>query len=80
MESNWNGYLNALGKSKIPQDTKDFPTTEGNTTSTGFVEWKAKNPTQQAKYDPMSLNWKGVQASESAVSQFQPVNKNTGNK
>ena len=75
MESNWNGYLKALGKAKIPQDTKDFPTTEGNTESTGFVEWKA-NTKQQAKYDPMSLNWKGVQASESAVSQFQPVNNN----
>lgn len=75
MESNWNGYLKALGKAKIPQDTKEFPTTEGNTESTGFIEWKAKTK-QQAKYDPMSLNWKGVQASESAVSQFQPVNNN----
>jgi len=76
MESNWNGYLNALGKSKIPQDTKEFPTTEGNTVSTGFVEWKAKNPKQQAKYDPMSLNWKGVKASEAAaISQYQPINK-----
>jgi len=77
MESNWNGYLKALGKAKIPQDTKEFPTTEGNTVSSGFIEWKAKNPAQQAKVDPMSLNWKGVQASESAVSQYQPVNKNT---
>jgi hypothetical protein len=77
MESNWNGYLKALGKAKPPQDTKEFPTTEGNTVSSGFIEWKAKNPTQQAKFDPMSLNWKGVQASESAVSQFQSVNKNT---
>jgi hypothetical protein len=76
MESNWNGYLKALGKAKIPQDTKEFPTTEGNTVSSGFIEWKAKNPTQQAKFDPMSLNWKGVQASESAVSQYQPVNNN----
>ena len=77
MESNWNGYLKALGKAKPPQDTKEFPTTEGNTVSSGFIEWKAKNPTQQAKFDPMSLNWKGVQASESAVSQFESVNKNT---
>jgi hypothetical protein len=75
MESNWNGYLKALGKAKPPQDTKEFPTTEGNTVSSGFIEWKAKNPTQQAKFDPMSLNWKGVQASESAVSQFESVNK-----
>lgn len=76
MESNWNGYLKALGKTKIPQDTKDFPTTEGNTVSTGFVEWKTAKPAQQAKYDPMSLNWKGVSASESAAtSQYQPLNK-----
>ena len=75
MEKNWNGYLNALGKTKVPQDSKDFPTTEGNTVSTGFVEWKTKNPQQQAKYDPMSLNWKGVSASESAAtSQYQQLN------
>jgi len=81
MESNWNGYLKALGKTKIPQDTKDFPTTEGNTVSTGFVEWKTAKPAQQAKYDPMSLNWKGVSASESAAtSQYQPLNKNNQNR
>jgi hypothetical protein len=85
MEKNWNGYLTALGKTKIPQDTKDFPTTEGNTVSTGFIEWKAKNPKQQAQYDPMSLNWKGVQASEAAAtsvykSEYESVNKNIQNR
>jgi hypothetical protein len=80
MESNWNGYLKALGKAKLPQDTKDFPTTEGNTVSTGFIEWKAAKPVEQARYDPMSLKWKGVAASESSVSHFQPVNKNNQNR
>jgi hypothetical protein len=72
MESNWQGYLNALGKSKVPQDTKDFPLTEGNTISTGFIEWKAK------KDDPMSLKWNSVQSANAKTyhkSEFQTLNK-----
>jgi hypothetical protein len=72
MENSWQGYLNALGTQKPPRTTIDtgtpFPTTEGNTISTGFVEWtipRAKRE-QQAKYDAMSGSWKGVKASESA--------------
>lgn len=85
MESNWKGYLDALSKQKIPKptiDTKVFPTTEGNTISTGFVEWKTPNPKQQAKYDPMSLNWEGVKSSENAIAtsiykpDYMPVNNN----
>ena len=88
MESNWKGYLNALGKQKIPQttlDTKPFETTEGNTTSTGFVEWKTHNPKQQSKYDPMSLKWEGVKSSENAAASsiykadYMPIN-NTNKK
>jgi len=72
MESNWQGYLNALGKSKVPQDTKDFPLTEGNTISTGFIEWKAK------KDDPISLKWNNVQSANAKTyykSEFQTLNK-----
>ena len=81
MESNWNGYLQALKKSKNPlSNNSAFPTTEGNTTSTGFIEWKA-NSKQQEKYDPMSLKWEGVKSSENAAtsglfkSNYMPVNK-----
>ena len=48
MESNWNGYLQALKKSKNPlSNNSAFPTTEGNTTSTGFIEWKANSKQQE---------------------------------
>jgi hypothetical protein len=67
MESSWKGYITALGKSKRPAGTIDtgaFPTTEGNTISTGFIEWKTPNPKLQARYDAMSGSWEGVKASE----------------
>lgn len=80
MQSNWNGYLQALQKNKIPKPSMEFPVTEGNTTSTGFVEWKADTKSQE-KYDAMSLKWEGVSASENAASSglfksnYMPVNK-----
>jgi hypothetical protein len=82
MESHWSGYLAALGKNKRPVGTIDsgaFPTTEGNTISTGFVEWKTPNPKLQARYDAMSGSWQGIKASEAGVNQiykpeFAPVN------
>jgi hypothetical protein len=79
MESNWNGYLQALQKAKLPKSS-GFENTEGNTTSTGFVEWKA-NTKSQEKYDAMSLKWEGVTASENAATSgmfktnYMPVNK-----
>jgi hypothetical protein len=70
MDKNWQGYITALGGQKPPANNIDqgvpFPTTEGNTVSTGFVEWKAANPRQQARYDAMSGSWEGVKASEAA--------------
>jgi hypothetical protein len=71
MESHWSGYLKALGQSKPPRttvDTNPFPTTEGNTISTGFVEWKTANPNIQKRYDAMSGSWEGIKASEAAAS------------
>lgn len=71
MKSHWEGYLKALGQSKAPRTTIDqgipFPTTEGNTVSTGFVEWKTPNPEIQKRYDAMSGSWEGIKASEAAA-------------
>jgi len=71
MEKSWQGYVSALGTNKPPKTTIDtgipYPTTEGNTISTGFVQWKTPNPNIQAKYDAMSPSWGGIQASESAA-------------
>lgn len=83
MEKSWQGYLVALGNQKKPHttiDTAAFPTTEGNTTSSGFIEWRTPNPQQQSKYDAMSGSWQGVQASEAGASKifkadYMPVNK-----
>jgi hypothetical protein len=70
MDASWQGYITALGAQKPPASNIDvgfpFPNTEGNTTSSGFIEWKAKDPKTQAKYDAMSDSWQGVKASESA--------------
>jgi hypothetical protein len=69
MEKSWQGYITALGNQKKPASNIDqgFPNTEGNTVSTGFVEWKTPNPQIQARYDAMSSSWLGVQASEAAA-------------
>jgi hypothetical protein len=71
MQAHWTGYLKALGLSKIPKTTIDqgvpFPTTEGNTTSSGFIEWKTPNPEIQKRYDAMSGSWQGIKASEAAA-------------
>jgi len=83
MDTSWQGYITALGGQKPPASNIDqgmpFPNTEGNDTSSGFVEWKTKNPQMQAKYDAMSGSWQGVQASESSAAssifkhEFMPV-------
>ena len=77
MEKSWQGYITALGGQKPPASNIDqgmaFPNTEGNTVSTGFVEWKPKNTEIQKRYDAMSGSWQGIQASESAaMSIFKP--------
>lgn len=68
MEKSWEGYLKALGTQKPPKhniDTLPFNTT--STVETGFLEWKPKNLDIQKKYDAMSPDWQGVQASEKAI-------------
>ena len=80
MQTNWQGYLDALSKQKLPKTsnnpTKPFPTTQGNTTSTGFIEWKATQP----KNDPMSLNWEGIHSSEKNSSKYKSEFMSVDNK
>lgn len=38
-----------------------------NTTSSGFLEFRPRDPVTQAKYDAMSDTWEGVASSEAAV-------------
>ena len=53
--------------SKIGCPTTKFA--EGTTlVETGFLEFAARDPVNQKKYDAMSGSWNGVAASESAIS------------
>jgi hypothetical protein len=38
-----------------------------NTTPTGFLEFRPRDPVTQAKYDALSKTWEGVESSEKAV-------------
>lgn len=37
------------------------------TTPTGFLQFRPRDPATQAKYDALSKTWQGVEASESAI-------------
>ena len=37
------------------------------TTPTGFLQFRPRDPATQAKYDPFSKSWEGVESSERAV-------------
>lgn len=38
-----------------------------NTTSSGFLEFQARDPVSQAKYSAMSSSWEGIESSEAAI-------------
>lgn len=40
-----------------------------NTTPTGFMEFRPRDPITQARFDPMSKSWEGAEASMLAVKQ-----------
>jgi len=71
MQSHWEGYQKALKKNDIPATTKTpvarYPTSDSRIGVSGFLDLKPKNPKEQSKYDAMSWNWQGVQASEKAT-------------
>lgn len=65
MQNHWDGYLKAVSATNVPKTSMPF--VAETTTSSGFLSIKPKDPVSQAKYDAMSGNWQGIQASESAV-------------
>jgi hypothetical protein len=76
MQQHWEGYMNAIGQSKVPQTSMPqvapFENTSSETRKTGFMDLLV-NPVQQkiqARYDAMSGSWEGVDASEANVSLF----------
>ena len=69
MEQNWQGFITALGKQKIPSSSIDLGvTSKFLVPETGFQPITVVNPNAQKKYDAMSGSWEGISASESAVS------------
>jgi hypothetical protein len=69
MQKHWEGYLNALGKTPVPQTSVPaYQNTSSEIGISGFFDLKPKNPQVQAQYDAMSGSWAGVDASNKAVS------------
>ena len=70
MQTHWQGYLNALGKTPIPQTSTPalYQTSSSETGVAGFLDLTPKNPEIQARYDAMSGSWAGVDATNSAIS------------
>jgi hypothetical protein len=70
MQSHWEGFQKALATNSIPATTKEpvaiYPTSDSRIGVSGFLDLKPKDPKTQSKYDAMSWEWKGVQASEKA--------------
>ena len=70
MDKHWSGYLNAVGGTPVPTSSMPAPylTSDPSTGTSGFQDLVVKKPEIQARYDAMSGNWAGVQASTSAIS------------
>lgn len=79
MEKSWNGYITALANQTNPASNIDmgaqFPTSGGP--ASGFLEFCPRNKETQKKYDAMSPDWKGIEASNSAINlyraEFMPI-------
>jgi hypothetical protein len=69
MQKHWEGYLNALGKTPVPQSSVPaYQTSSSDLGVSGFLDMTPKNPEMQARYDAMSGSWAGVDASNKAIS------------
>lgn len=81
MQKHWSGFLNAVSSKQIPQasNVAPYPTTDSNTGNSGFLDVMSRKV--QSKYDPMSANWVGPDASNKALnngnfkSESAPVSK-----
>ena len=60
-------YQDALGCTPIRPSPYVEPIATQNTIPTGFLEFKPRDAKTQARFDPMSDQWEGANASEEAV-------------
>jgi hypothetical protein len=70
METNWGGYVTALGANTHPVPSVAlYPTTDSSKCRTGFQDLTPANPGIQARYDAMQPTWEGVTPTNRAVIQ-----------
>lgn len=62
-------YQEALGCRDIRPSPYVEPIAAKNTTPTGFLEFKPRDSATQSRFDAMSDQWEGVNASDAAVKQ-----------
>jgi hypothetical protein len=72
MEQHWAGYMNAIGKVNTTPASSMPPVAVYNTTDStigvsGFLDLTPKQPEIQARYDAMSGNWGGIEATNKAL-------------
>jgi hypothetical protein len=88
MEQHWAGYMNAVGKvnttpaSSMPSVAL-YNTSDSTIGVSGFLDLTPKQPEIQARYDAMSGNWGGIEATNKALANglfstdAMPLNKAT---
>ena len=69
MQQHWSGYMKAFEKQVIqpPASSNAYATTDSRTGMTGFLDVMPTQPQVQARYDAMSGNWEGVDATNKAL-------------
>lgn len=72
MEAHWKGYMNAIGAAKtIPASSMEniapYKTSDSTIGVSGFLDLTPKQPQIQARYDAMSGNWGGIEATNKAL-------------
>lgn len=72
MEAHWKGYMNAIGAGKtIPSSSMEhiapYKTSDSTVGVSGFLDLTPKQPQIQARYDAMTGEWGGIQATNKAL-------------
>lgn len=75
MKDHWSGFLNAMGKSSTPHGSNSQPYENTSTKIgvSGFLDVKATENKIEPKYDAMTTQWAGVEASNKAIQKSRVV-------
>jgi hypothetical protein len=71
MKDHWSGFITALGKTQTPQgsNTIPFENTSTKIGVSGFLDVKPTEHKIEPRYDAMTTQWAGVEASNKATQQ-----------